>query len=58
MDKAFQPLFAGLFRLIPSGAHPYIRVIRNRSALPITETELRLMAAAAMMGLKRMPKAG
>ncbi len=42
----------------PSGPHPYILVIRSRSALPITETELRLMAAAAMMGLRRIPKAG
>jgi len=29
----------------------YMWVIRSRSALPITETELKLMAAAAMMGL-------
>jgi hypothetical protein len=36
----------------------YMRVIRSRSALPITETELKLIAAAAMMGLKRIPKAG
>ena len=45
------------YRLVGDDQH-YIRVIRSRSALPITETELRLMAAAAMMGLKRMPKAG
>ncbi len=41
---------------VPS--YPYIRALRRRNAFPITETELRLMAAAAMMGLKRMPKAG
>ena len=31
---------------------------RNRSALPMTETELRLMAAPAMMGLSSKPKNG
>ncbi len=29
----------------------------SRKALPITDTELRLMAAAAIVGLKRVPKA-
>jgi len=31
-------------------------ILLNRRALPITETELRLIAAAAIMGLRRMPK--
>ena len=31
---------------------------RSLNALPITETELKLIAAAAMMGLRRMPKNG
>ena len=31
---------------------------RRRSALPITETELRLIAAAAIMGSSRTPNAG
>jgi hypothetical protein len=30
----------------------------NRSALPITETELKLIAAAAIIGLKRTPTKG
>ena len=43
---------------VSRGAHPHIRANRRRSAFPITETELKLIAAAAMMGLRRMPKAG
>jgi len=31
---------------------------RSRSALPITDTELRLMAAAAIMGLSSVPVRG
>lgn len=31
---------------------------RKRNALPITETELKLMAAPAMMGLRSTPKNG
>ena len=31
---------------------------RNRKALPITETELKLIAAAAIIGLNRIPKKG
>ena len=40
----------------PDEAH--ILVARRRKALPITETELRLMAAAAIIGLKRRPRKG
>ncbi|SPF41416.1 conserved hypothetical protein [Candidatus Sulfotelmatobacter kueseliae] len=36
----------------------YSFTLRNRSALVITETELKLMAAAAKMGLKSNPKNG
>jgi hypothetical protein len=32
--------------------------LRNPRAFPITDTELKLIAAAAIMGLKRMPKNG
>lgn len=32
--------------------------VRKRSELPITETELRLIAAAANIGDKRTPKTG
>ncbi len=35
-----------------------IRAPRNRSALAITDTELKLIAAAAIIGLSRMPKKG
>ncbi len=35
-----------------------MRTPRRRSALLITDTELRLMAAAAMMGLSNTPKNG
>ena len=31
---------------------------RNRSALAITETELKLIAAPAIIGLRRMPNSG
>ena len=34
------------------------RAVRKRSALPITETELRLMAAAAMIGDSSKPNIG
>lgn len=34
------------------------RALRKRSALPITETELRLMAAAAMIGDSSRPNTG
>lgn len=44
-------------RSSPAGRHQ-IRAVRSRSALAITETELRAIAAAAMIGLKSKPKAG
>ncbi len=37
---------------------PYSFVFRNRSAFVMTDTELKLMAAAAMMGLSRIPNFG
>jgi hypothetical protein len=37
---------------------PYNFALRRRRALVITETELKLMAAAAKMGLSRSPKNG
>ena len=36
----------------------YISARRSRNALPMTDTELRLMAAAAMMGLSKRPNTG
>ncbi len=36
----------------------YNRTVRSRRAFPTTETELKLMAAAAMIGLKSKPKNG
>ena len=36
----------------------YTRARFSRSALLITDTELKLMAAAAIIGLSRMPKRG
>ena len=36
----------------------YIETFRKRSELAITDTELKLIAAAAIMGLSRMPKKG
>jgi hypothetical protein len=36
----------------------YKRTLRRRSALAITDTELKLMAAAAKIGLRRIPKNG
>lgn len=42
-----------------SGKRPiYSVVLRNRSALPITETELKLIAALAIIGLSTMPNHG
>jgi hypothetical protein len=50
-------------RLSPQGEtvaqfHAHSRAKRRRSALPITDTELRLMAAAAITGLSNSPKLG
>lgn len=36
----------------------YIAARRSLNALPTTDTELKLMAAAAITGLSRMPKNG
>ena len=41
-----------------SGPLAYTRADRSRSALPITETELKAIAAAAIVGVSRIPKAG
>jgi len=56
----FQP-WAGLQeeRRVPRHATPvYNFAFRNLSAFVITDTELKLMAAAAMIGLRRMPNFG
>jgi hypothetical protein len=45
-------------RLTDARAHSQTRTPRSRNALPMTETELNDMAAAAMMGERRMPNAG
>lgn len=36
----------------------YTRAERSRSAFPMTDTELKLMAAAAIIGLKSTPSTG
>lgn len=41
-----------------AGGRRYSRTRCRRRALPITETEERLMAAAAMMGVRRTPNTG
>jgi len=41
-----------------ASAASYSRANRKRSELPMTDTELRLMAAAATIGLNNRPKAG
>jgi hypothetical protein len=40
------------------GKQDYRLYFRSRSAFAMTDTELKLMAAPAMMGLSRMPKKG
>ena len=47
------------FRLPPiRTGHSYSRARLRRKALLITETELKLIAAAAIIGLRRIPKNG
>jgi hypothetical protein len=44
---------------VPDSYDPhYSRTKRSLSALPITDTELKLIAAAATIGLKSKPKVG
>ena len=46
-------------RLRPAQQQRFYKAsFRSRSALPITDTELRLIAALAIIGLSRMPKNG
>ena len=40
------------------GREIYSRAVRSRKAFPITETELMLMAAAAIIGLSSQPNTG
>jgi len=42
-------------RLLPSN---YSASLRSRSALAMTETELKVIAALAMLGLKSRPNTG
>ncbi len=42
----------------PQGFRPQSSTWRSRSALEMTETELRVIAALAIIGLKSQPKAG
>ena len=42
----------------PAGSWVYNCVLFKRNALPITDTELKLMAAAAIIGESSMPKKG
>jgi len=41
-----------------TAAARYRETRRSRSALPMTDTELRLIAALAMIGLSKMPSQG
>jgi hypothetical protein len=41
---------------LPPAIHSF--VVRSLRALPITDTELKLMAAAAIIGLRSKPNAG
>jgi hypothetical protein len=43
---------------IPAAISSYSFTRRRRSAFVMTETELKLMAAPAKMGLSRTPKSG
>ena len=47
-------------RQIAGGASAafYSEILRKRSAFAITETELKLIAAPAIIGLRRIPKNG
>ena len=45
-------------RLLAPIARNYRTTLRRRSALPTTDTELKLMAALATMGFSSRPKAG
>jgi hypothetical protein len=40
------------------GGYPYSATRRRRSALPITDTELKVIAALAMIGLSSNPNSG
>ncbi len=42
----------------PAPAYPSSSTPRSRSALPTTDTELRLIAAAAIIGLSSRPNTG
>ena len=50
------PSFAGRWTIASCAAHSFVE--RNLSALAITETELKLMAAAAIIGFRSSPSAG
>ena len=47
-----------LLRWLNVVSHVHISTLRSRKALLITETELKLMAAAAIMGDNNRPKTG
>lgn len=59
-QTAIQPQLRGHsdLRYYLTGRSEGARIVRSRRAFTITDTELRLMAAAAMIGLSRMPKNG
>ena len=46
----------GWMKVRLAGDFPYQDARRNRSALPITDTELKLIAALAIIGLSSHPK--
>jgi hypothetical protein len=54
---ALRPFAPSCGQLVSSVSHPNL-ARRNRNAFAITDTELKLIAAAASMGLSNRPNAG
>jgi hypothetical protein len=50
--------YAAWFARIPNPKWLYSLSLRSRKAFPITDTELRLIAPAAIIGLSKSPNAG
>jgi len=51
-------LLGSIYQTNEESANPQRCARLKRSALPATDTQLKLMAAVAMIGLSRMPKNG
>ena len=55
-EPVFEPTTAISLNL--EAEESYIETLRSRSELAITDTELKLIAAAAIIGLSKIPKKG